>query len=198
MKDEMFEFRKNALQGALTSPLCKEYNVEWFANSNNKEKLVALALRQQSCPYFAHHCYMGKGLSMEYLKSEFSKYINGYTIKDADGVQGYTYGLYVDYDFANGITMDKDVAHVMWTRNEIIIPVSKCPTVYVSNKSNVSVVCEGCNYVRIYIFDESSVTLDDIDNDSNVAIYKYSDKCVVKKERYCLGVVKEFRKELRL
>ena len=198
MKDEMFEFRKNALQGALTSPLCKEYNVEWFANSNDKEKLVALALRQQSCPYFAHHCYMGKGLSKEYILREFGDYINGHTILDADIVKGYMYGLYVDYDYDNGLLVEDDVVHLMWTKNEVVVPTSKCPTIYVSNKSEISLVGNGYNNIRIYIFDESKIFVDDIDEESNVTIYKYSDSCVVEKGKFCFGKVNEFRKELRL
>lgn len=198
MKDEMLFFRRNAIQGALTTPLCKEYRLEWMAANNDKAKLVKLAMRQQSCPYFAHYCYMGNGLSKDYIKAAFGDYINGYTIKDADNVEGYTYGLYVDYDYDNDIIIDKDVVHIMWTTNNAVIPTTKCPTLYVSNKSCVNLYGEGFNDIRIYLFDESKVNIQDLDEESKVTIYKYSDESQITKGKFCFGKVKEFRKELRL
>lgn len=198
MADELFNFRKNALGGVLTSPLCEEYRKEWQLASKDKLALITLAMRQQSCPYFAHHCYMGKGLSKEYIKREFADYINGYTIKDADDVIGYTYGLFVDYNYDNNLIVDKDVVHIMWTNCNVVIPETKCPVVYVSNNSNVTLSCDGFNSVKIYLFDNSRLVIDDVDKESDVTIYKYSDFCVIEKGRYCFGAVKEFKKELRL
>ena len=198
--DEMLEFRKNALQGVVTKqPLCKEYRMEWMKSLNDKEKLVTLVMRQQSCPYFAHHCYTGGGLSRDYILRNFGEYINGYTIKDADCVEGYTYGLYVGYDYNNEIVMNKDVAHIMWTVGvDVVVPKTKCPTIYVSNKSDITLIGDGYNNARVYLFDESTVTINDIDEESEITVYKYSDKCCVKKGKFCLGKVKEFNKELRL
>lgn len=197
--DELFEFKRNALSGALTDPLCKEYRREWTGSERDKEKLVTLAMRQQSCPYFAHYCYKGMGLSREYIIRNFGKYINGYTIMDADGVAGYTYGLYVGYDYDNSIIMDKDVAHIMWTiDSSVIVPLTKCPVIYISNRSNITLNGEGYNTIKIYLFDESIITIDDIDNDTSVTIYKYSDKCQVNTGRFCFGKIKEFNKELKL
>lgn len=196
----MFEFYKNALQGTLGVPLCADYKAEWRRNDGNKEKLVQFVMRQQSCPYFAHHCYMDKGLTKDYLRREFADYINGYTIHDADGVEGYTYGLYVDYDYDNDLVMDKDVAHVMWTVGaNIVVPQTKCPILYVSNRSNVHLICEGFNIVKIYLFDRSTVTVEELDNDSSVVVYEYSRECKTERGKYCLSDnIKEFRKELRL
>lgn len=197
--DEMFKFRKNALCGALTKPLCEEYSREWIAYNGNKEDLVRFCLRQQSIPYFAHYCFNGKGLSKEYIRREFKNYINGYTIHDADGVSGYTYGLFVDYNYDNDLIIENDVSHIMWAnRIYISIPYTKCPIIYISNNSTVNVSCDGFNHIKIYLFDDSIVNINDTDKESNIVIYKYSDSCVVNEGRFCFGKVKEFRKELRL
>lgn len=200
MKDEMLEFQKNALQGVLTDPLCAEYKSEWRKILNDKEKLVSFVLRQQSAPYFAHHCYMGKGLSKEYLLTEFKDYINGYTIQNADGVDGYSYGLYVGYDYDNAIVMDKDVAHILYTDDAtIVVPETKCPVIYVSNKTNIHLICEGYNSVKVYLFDESTLIIDDTDEDCSVTTYCYSDVCKVYQGKFCLSKkIKTFRKEIRL
>ena len=195
----MFEFRKNAIQGVLSDPLCAEYRHEWQRIGDDKKRLVAFVMRQQSCPFFAHYCYYNKGLSKEYLLREFKDYINGVSVMDADGVDGYEYGLYVDYDYDNDLVVDKNVIHVMWTvGTTIVIPKTKCPIIYVSNESDVHLVCEGYNNVKVYLFDSSKVELDDIDSESDVIIYKYSDECSVSTDRLCLGKVKEFRKDIRL
>lgn len=196
--DELLTFRKNAIQGALTQPLCSDYRMEWIACESDKEKLIKLAIRQQSCPFVAHYCYSGMGVSKEYIAANFSKYINGYTINNADNVDGYTYGLYVDYNYDNPIEVDKDVIHIMWSENSVLIPKTKCPVIYVSNKSKIRIIGDGYNSVRVYLFDESKVIIDDIDYNSVVTVYKYSDKCKVKRGKFCFGSVKEFRKELRL
>ena len=195
----MFEFKKNAIQGALSDPLCAEYRREWQSIGNDKKRLVGFVMRQQSCPFFAHYCHNHKGLSKSYLSKEFKDYINGYTIHNADGVDGYTYGLYVDYNYDNDLIVDKNVIHVMWTVGaSVVIPKTKCPIIYVSNKSDLHLVCEGYNNVKIYLFDKSNVEIDDIDADSNIVVYKFSDMCSVMQGKYCLGKVSEFRKEIRL
>ena len=199
MEDELFKFRKNAIQGALTEPLCADYRHEWQRIGSDKERLVGFALRQQSIPFFAHYCYNGKGVSKDYIKSAFNKYINGYTVYDADGVDGYTYGLYVDYDYDNELVIDKDITHIMWTCGaEIVIPQTKCPVIYVSNKSSVDISCEGYNSVKIYLFDESIVNVEDVDVNSDVVIYKYGDKCRVTYGGLCFGKTNEFNKDMRL
>jgi hypothetical protein len=197
--DEMFEFRKNALSGALTKPLCDEYRHEWQKYKGDKESLIRFCLRQQSIPYFAHHCFYGKGLSKEYIKREFKNYINGYVVHNADDVEGYTYGLFVDYDYDNDLIIENDVSHIMWgNRVYISIPYTKCPIIYVSNNSTINLSCDGYNNVKIYLFDDSIVNVNDIDKESTITIYKYSETCVVNIGRFCFGKVKEFRKELRL
>ena len=198
MIDEMIKFKKNAFDGVLCDPLCDEYKREWYNAGADKEELVRLCLRQQSIPYFATYCYNKKGLSKRYITSTFGDYINGYTIHDADMVGGYTYGLYVDYSYDNYIIVDKDVLHIMWSKCNVDIPKTKCPILYVSNKSNLSISCDGYNSVKIYLFDESNILLDDVDYDTDICVYKYSKDCDVILGKYCLGKVKEHRKELRL
>ena len=198
--NELFEFQKSALQGVLTDPLCAEYKQEWRKCGDDKLKLITLSLRQQSIPFVVTHCYKGKGLTRDYIKEQFGEYINGYTVHDADGCTGYTYGLYVDYDYDNELVVDKDVASLMWCEDvQAVVPLTKAPTVYVSNNSHINLVCDGYNSVRVYLFDESTVTLEDVDEDSNVIIYRYSDDAKVNIGQFCLSTkVREFRKQLKL
>ena len=195
----MFSFYKAALNGEISTPLCSEYKASWRKCGDDKEMLVRLSLSQQALPFVATHAYQKKGLTKEYIKEHFKDYVNGYTIHDADGVHGYTYGLYVDWDYENDLVVDKDVVGVMWTVGaNVVIPTSKCPTIYLSNRSNVHIVGEGFNTVNIKLFDESKITIEDIDKDSEVIVYKYSDKATVEEGKYCFGKVKVFDKQLKL
>ena len=191
--DEMMFFQKNAL----LNNLCGEWKNMWKACKNNKEKLVRLSLMQQSIPFFASYCYNGKGLSKDYLLSEFKDYINGTILQDCDNVKGYSYRLYVGY--TDDIREQADVTHLMWSDIPIyVVERYKCPIVYISNKSTVSLIADGYNYIRVYLFDESELVIEDLDEESTVIVYKYSDKCKVTKGKYCLGKVNQFEKTLRL
>ena len=196
----MIDFKRNALLGNISGqPLCADYKAALRKCGDNKEMLVRLALQQQSTPYFSHACYEHLGLSKEYIKENFKDYINGYVINDADGVDGYTYALYVDWDYENDLDVKTDVASIMWTVGaNVVVPTSKCPTIYISNRSNVHLVGEGYNTINIKLFDESVVTIEDLDEESEVVVYKYSDDAQVELGKFCLGKVKVFRKELRL
>lgn len=200
MENELFTFYRNALMGtSMIEPLCEEYKTKWKLCHDNKDELIRLSLNQQAIPHFATMCYIGKGVSKGYLLKEYAHLINGLDILDADGVKGYKYGLFVDYDCEDDLLADKDVNHIMWTIGaNIVVPETKCNTIYVSNKSNVHLLCNGYNNVRIYLFDESKITIEDCDENSTITIYKYSEKCIVEKGKYCLGKVNEFRKDLRL
>lgn len=197
----MFDFYKNALSGVMTAPLCADYKNEWRGCNNDKDKLVRLVMRQQSLPYFITHCYSGNGLSKEYILRTFGDYVNESTekaiVNDADGVKGYTYSLYVAFEgIFRAVT---DVLTAMWCSNTSVeIPASKCPVIYCGCGSDVSITCEGYNSPIIYLFDDSKVTIEDCDEDSEVVVYKYSEDAVVEEGKYCLGRVKVFQKELRL
>jgi hypothetical protein len=196
----MLKFKKNALLGNISAePICQAYKQAWRLCGDDKEMLVRLALNQQSQPYLSHACYKELGLTKEYIKKEFAGYINGYTIHDADEVHGYTYGLYVDWNYENDLVVDKDVISVMWTVGaNIVVPSTKAPVIYISNRSNVHIVGDGFNTVNIKLFDESRIVIEDIDSNSEVVVYKYSDKASVEEGKYCFGKVKVFNKELRL
>jgi hypothetical protein len=196
----MLSFKRNALLGNISGqPLCADFKSAWRRWGNDKEMLVRLALMQQSQPYFSTACYKNLGLTKDYIKREFKDYINGYVIKDADNVDGYTYSLYVDWDYENDLDVNVDVCSIMWTIGaNIIVPSTKCPTIYISNHSNVHLVCEGFNSVNIKLFDKSKVTIEDLDEESNVVVYKYSKDASVELGKYCLGRVKVFDKELML
>lgn len=191
--NEMLAFRRNAL----LADLCKEWNAKWTACHDNKEKLMELVLMQQSAPYFADFCYRGKGLSKEYCLREFGEYLNGRIFNDVEGSQGYTYAMFIESD--DNVILDIDVSQFLWCNNIYInVKPCKCPTLYISNKSNVRVSCDGYNNVRVYLFDSSTLSVEDTDENSKVTVYKYSNDAKVQKGRFCLGEVKEFSKELRL
>ena len=199
MEDEMLTFKKNALLGKISAePLCMQYKQAWRACGNDKEMLIRLALSQQSIPYLSHACYESMGLTKEYILNNFGELINGKrAFENVEGVDGYTYQLYVGYDKDFEITAD--VTSLMWCNgSQIAIKPTKCPTIYLSNKSNVHIVGEGFNTVNIKLFDESKVTIEDIDKDSEVIVYKYSDKAAVEDGKFCFGKVKVFEKDLKL
>lgn len=200
MEDEILKYKKNALLGKISAePLCQEYKQAWRSCGEDKEMLVRLAMRQQSIPHFSTACYKNLGLSKDYIKENFSEYINGRVFKDCDGVDGYTYALYVDWGCENDLEIKIDVSSLMWcVDTNMVVPECKCPTIYVSNKSKVRLVCDGYNIVNVKLFDESELIIEDMDASSEVVIYKYSDRCKVDKGRFCLGKVNEFNKDLRL
>ena len=194
MAQDLFNYYKHALSNGL----CSEYKGRWRACHDNKEQLVKLVMAQQSLPHFIHYCYNGMGLSKEYIQETFGDYINGNAvINDADGVDGYTYSLYVGFkgDFKAAV----DVLSIMWCKNtNVTVETSKCPVIYVGCGSHVHLSLDGYNCPHIYLFDDSKVTIDDTDEDSKVVIYKYSDKAQVELGKYCLADVKVFDKQLKL
>lgn len=191
--DEMFLFYKNSL----LNNLCNEYSTEWNSNKLNKEGLFNLSMRQQSLPYMATSTFSGWGLSIDYIYNEFNDYINGkYIAKNCDDIKGYTYERYCKYD--KNIDIRTDITDIMNCNSIVSIELTKCPVLYINNNSNIKIHCNGFNSLRIYIFDKSEVTLEDIPEDSNILIYKYSKDCIVNKSICCLGEVKEFNKEIRL
>lgn len=197
--DKLLEFKKNAILGKISGqPLCEEYKAALRKCGNNKELLVRLALMQQCTPYFSHACYESMGLTKEYILNNFGELINGKrTFENVEGVDGYTYQLYAGYDKDFEITAD--VTSLMWCNgSQIVIKPTKCPTVYISNKSKVRLVCDGYNTVNVKLFDESKLIVEDIDENSEIIVYKYSDKATVEEGKYCFGKVKVFNKELRL
>lgn len=197
--DELLEFKKNAILGNINGqPLCQDFKQAWRACGNDKEMLVRLALMQQSQPYFSTACYENMGLTKEYILNNFGELINGKrTFENVEGVGGYTYQLYVGYDKDFEITAD--VTSLMWCNgSQLVIESTKCPTIYVSNRSKVHLVGDGYNSIRIYLFDESFVNLDDFDEESSILVYKYSKDARVEIGKYCLGKVKVFDKELKI
>lgn len=193
MAQDLFNYYKHALSNGL----CSEYKGRWRACHDNKEQLVKLVMAQQCLPHFIHYCYNGMGLSKEYIQETFGDYINGHAvINDADGVDGYTYSLYVG--FKGVFKADVDVLALMWSNTSCTVNVTKSPVIYIGCCSHIHLSLDGYNCPHIYLFDDSKVTIDDADEDSKVVIYKYSDKAQVEIGKYCLGKVKEFRKDLRL
>lgn len=197
--DEMLEFRKNALQGVLTNPLCADYRNEWRRCGDEKDKLVRMVMRQQSLPYFITHCDKGKGLSKQYILDNFGDYINGKRpILDADDVKGYSYGLYVAFDGV--FKAVDDVLAFMWCNSpHVEIPKTKCPVFYCGCNTEMHLVCDGYNSPKVYLFDNSKLIIDDADDSSQIVVYSYSDTADVEGGKYCTTKnIKLFRKELRL
>lgn len=195
MDGELFKYYK----AALVNGLCGEYKGYWQASGDDKRKLITLAMAQQSIPHVVTYAYNGQGLTKQYIETEFKDYINEKTpILDADGVEGYAYALYIAENRI--LRPSADVLSLMWC-NDITVEINacKCPFLYISNKSDVKLVLNGFNSPKIYLFDESTITIDDADETCSATIYKYSDKCNVKYGKFCLSKrIKEFNKELRL
>lgn len=188
----------NFLKDAYNNGLCKEYRDEIRNCHEDKLQLVRLAMKQQSCPWVATKMYEGV-ITTDYILNTFGEYLNGYVLKGCDNVAGYNYMWFVDWDYANDIVVSADVLHISHTVGaNVVVPKVLCPTIYLSNRSNVHLVGEGYNTVNIKLFDESKITIEDIDKDSEVIVYKYSDKAAVEEGKYCFGKVKVFDKELRL
>lgn len=185
---------------SLLANLCGEYKGRWAACHGDKEKLLKLSLCQQSIPHVVTFAYEGNGLTKDYVTEEFKDFINGYVVRDADGVDGYTYGLYADYNYDNDLEVNVDVCSIMWTVGaSVVVKATKCPVIYVSNRSKVHLVCEGYNNVRVYLFDKSDITLEDVDENSSVIVYKYSSDANIEVGKYCLSKnVKVFEKQLKL
>lgn len=193
MGNEMFLFYRNSL----ARNLCKEYRNEFKKDLDNKESLFKLCLRQQSIPYFATACYQKWGLDIDFLKSEYKDYINGkYIAKDCDKISGYTYGLWCDNN--KSININLDIAHLLYCNCTISIPKTKCPTLYISNKSHIKIKGNGFNSIRIYLFDESIVDIELLDANSTALIYKYSNDCNVIIDEKCNCKIKQFYKDLKL
>lgn len=193
--DEMLYYRRNAK----LANLCKKWDSKWAACHNDKEKLVRLALQQQSIPHLLTFAYQGKGLSKDFLVTEYKDYINGrYTAIDVDGVEGdYKSELYVGDDAS--FCLFSDVACFMYSNIPSLEIINcKATKLYCGCSSEVHIVCGGYNSITIMLFDDSKVFLEDVDENSMVTIYKYSDICSVEREKYCLGKIKEFHKELRI
>ena len=201
MDKDLFAFYKSALSGEMSTPLCGEYKSAWRKCGDDVGKLVSLAMCQQSLPFVIAYCYGGKGLEKEYILKTFREYINNNSdksvIRDADGVSGYTYSLYVAFD--NVLKADADVVAFMWCNCPMLtIKSTKSPVLYIGAGSCVHIVCEGYNCPKVYLFDDSKVVLDDVCENSTVTIYSYSENAQVEFGKYCIGNVKQFNKKLRL
>lgn len=191
--NEMFIFRRNAL----LENLCSEWDRKWSACHEDKEKLMRLVLSQQAAPFFADFCFRGKGLTKEYCLKEFGDYMNGRTFEGCDDVDGYTYGMYICDN--TEVELKTDVAQFLWCKDVAIsLDKTKAATIYVSNHSDVHIYCEEYNNINIKVFDDSKVTIEDCDENTNILVYKYSDKCEVNEGKFCFGEVKQFNKKLRL
>ena len=188
----------NFLKDAYSNGLCKEYRDEIRNCHDDKLQLVRLAMRQQSCPWMATKMYEGV-ITTDYLLNTFGEYLNGYVLKDCDNVAGYNYMWFVDWDYTNDIVASADVFHISHTVGaNIVVPQTKAPTLYISNRSNVHLICDGYNTVNVKLFDNSVLTIEDLDENSDVVVYKYSDKARVELGKFCLKEPKIFNKELIL
>lgn len=186
------------IKDAYTNGLCDEYKKEIRLCGEDKERLMMLSLRQQSLPWLITNLNKGV-IDKDYMLSNFGEYVNKKVFEGCDLVEGFSYKMFVAYN--QSVRLEGvDVSAYLWCdKTQIEVEVSKCPIIYVGCGSNVSLICEGYNSVRVYLFDNASVTLDDVDESSNVTVLRYSDKAKVKTGRYCLSKkVKVFDKELKL
>lgn len=193
MENEIMTFRKNAL----LANLCKEWDTMWRACNNDKEKLVRLALMQQSTPYLITFCNDGRGLSKDYIVNVFGDEINGKQHLNCDDTQGdYLYGLHITDENVNLVD---DVATFMWCDDiQVNLRKTKCPILYIGCNSTIRLSCEGYNSCFVYMFDTSKLYVDFLDEKSDITVYKYSRDCYVIRDNNCFGRVSEHQKKLRL
>ena len=193
MENELLTFRRNAL----LANICKEWDSKWRACNDDAEKLVRLALMQQSIPYVITFCNDGRGLSKEYVLNVFGNEINTKQHLNCDDVRGpFLYSLHVTDENVN---LTSDVAAFMWC-NDIIVNVglTKCPVIYMGCNSSIHLSCEGYNSCIVYMFDTSKLYVDFLDVESELLVYKYSSNCKVIKDNFCFGKMTEHIKTLRL
>lgn len=192
MEQDLFYFFKNSL----TRNLCEDYKKEWKLCKSDKEKLINLAMRQQSIPYFATAMYEGWGLSVDYLVKEFGDYMNGKCLlHDCDEVKGYSYSIYADY--SGYIILDADVCHIIRSEATIGVDEFKAPIIYLSNGSDVDIQNDGSNSIIVYMFDESKVRFPYIDEHTTVTVFKYSENAQVTFDE-CDGKLRVHKKQLKL
>lgn len=191
--DELSFYRKNSI----LANLCKDWNGRWAACHGDKDKLMRLVLARQAAPHFATFCYNGAGLSKEYCLREFGDYVNGRIFNDVDGVEGFTSCMYVDA--SESLKIASDTTQLLWCDNvDVTVPATKCPALYISNRSVINLNLEGFNIVSVYLFDESVLNVEDADQTCEVIVYKYSSRAEVNVGKFCFGAVKTFNKQLRL
>lgn len=185
------------LKDAYANGLCEEYRDEIRRCHEDKLQLMRLAVRRQSIPWVATKLKNGV-ITKEYVVREFGQYLNGYVLKDCDDVDDYTYSWYMGFEGC--LNVKTDVCHISHTTDTtVVIAPTKCPVVYISNGSNVHLVCDGYNSVSIYLFDDSEVIIDDCGEECDVVVYRYSKDADVKYGRFCFSqdiIVHD--KELRL
>lgn len=193
MNGDIMTFRKNAL----LADICKEWDIKWMSCMNDKEKLVRLALMQQSIPYVMTFCYNGKGVSREYALNEFRDEINSKQHIDCDETgRDYLYSLHITN---NNVELTSDVAAFMWCDDiHVNVRRTKCPIIYIGCNSNIHLSCEGYNSCIVYMFDTSTLNVELLDTESELLIYKYSQNCKVIKDNFCFGKMTEHIKTLRL
>lgn len=193
MDNELFMFYRNSL----SRNLCREYSDMFKKNLGDKKRMISLAMQQQSIPYVATSIYEGWGVDIGYLKNNYKGYINGrYSLKDCDMVQGYSYELWCDYKAS--MKVKTDIVHMVQCECDVNVRQTKCPTIYVSNKSNINLKSQGYNTIIVYLFDDSIINIDNTDSNTNIIVYKYSDNAKVIIGDKNEGKIKKFDKTLRL
>ena len=195
MDKRFFAFIKNAYLNGL----CDEYKAEIRSCGEDKERLMSLALRQQSLPWVISNLNNSGVLDKSYMLENFGECVNTRFFNDCDGVIGFKYKMFVGFNHSVRLD-DIDVSAYLWCdKAQVNVVASKCPTLYIGCGSNVHLICDGYNSVRVYLFDHSRLVLDDVDDTSMVTVLRYSESAEVETGRYCLSKkVKVFDKELRL
>lgn len=184
------------LRDAYANGLCDEYKGELKRCHEDKLRLVTLAMRQQSIPYVATKINEGV-LAREYVQS-FKEYANGYVLNNCDGVNGYTYAMYVENTTPN--TTQCDVTHFIWCDMDYDVALTKCQTLYLSNSSHITLQCKGYNNMIVYMFDDSVLNIVGSLDTCHIIVYQYSDACIVNRmwDDAQDDHIKVFRKKLKL
>lgn len=196
MDKELFKFYQNAVKG----DICSRGRDAWVMCGGDKEKLVALTLARYAIPFFATYCHDGRGLTKEHILRHYAHLINGNRVyHGCDGAgDDYTSELYVGHK--GTITATSDTLHLMWCeRANVIVPQTKCTTLFLSNNDNLSVSCMGYNNIILHLFDTSKATIVHGDENTHIVAYLYSEQCELSKSDNCQKVtIRTKRRELEL
>lgn len=190
---------QNYYKNALLNGLCSDFKGMWQSAMKDNSKLFDLAMHQQSLPHMCTYAYKGEGLSRGYIEEQFGDYINGKrTAIDVDGVEGnYKTDIYVGY--TAHLTPSSDIITFMWCNIPLLqFEATRAKKLYIACESEIHITCDGFNNIIIMLFDKSKVVLDDVDENSSVFVYRYSDEAIVEQGKFCFGKVKVFDKELIL
>lgn len=139
--NELLTLKRNAKMLGL----CGVYADRWD-EAQDKEELVRLATDANGVEFLCDGVAFGWGLTAEFIKANFAKYINGYTINNP---KGYTSQLYVN-ETSPIITVEATITAFIGCNCGIVVPQYSIAKIYVAGKSKIDLHNNGECYVYCY------------------------------------------------